>query len=611
MCGIIGYTGPQKAMPILLDGLHRMEYRGYDSAGIAITEPESVFLKKKAGKLAVLKESLAGIDHAGTTGIGHIRWATHGEPNDANAHPQTDADHEIFVVHNGIIENSKELRAQLQESGHVFTSQTDTEIFAHLIKDALGDKPLEQAVIKALQHVRGAYGIAVIRRSEPEKIVAARFGSPLLLGVVGEGEYIVASDVTAILRHTRKVVYLEDNDVVTLTPERYIITRRSGEQVSRDTEHIDWDIDAAEKGNHPHFMKKEIFEQPATVQISMQGRMLPDEGAARLGGLTEVRDKLRDIKRLSIIACGTAYHAGLVGEYMIEEYARIPVDVTHASEFRYRQLLPDQGTAYLAISQSGETADTIAALKETERQGGLMLGLVNVVGSTIARETHAGVYNHIGPEIAVASTKAFTSQLTVLALLSLLLGRDRELSIAQGQRIVKELSLLPEKIETILKNESKKIQDIATAIAESKGILYLGRKYNYPIALEGALKMKEIAYIHAEGYPAGEMKHGPLALIDETFPTVAIIPQDSVYEKNLSNLEEIRARKGPIIAIATEGDRRITEIAQHVIFVPKTLEMLTPILSVIPLQLLAYDVGVARGRDIDQPRNLAKSVTVE
>lgn len=594
-----------------MDGLHRMEYRGYDSAGIAIAEPESVFLKKKAGKLAVLKEALAGVDHKGTTGIGHIRWATHGEPNDTNAHPQTDAEHEIFVVHNGIIENSKELRTRLEASGHTFTSQTDTEIFVHLIKDALDGKPLEQAVAEALQHVRGAYGIAVLRRSEPEKIVAARFGSPLLLGIVGEGEYLVASDVTAILRHTRKVVYLEDNDLVTLTPERYVITRRNGEHVSRDPEHIDWDIAAAEKGNHPHFMKKEIFEQPATVQISMQGRMLPDEGAARLGGLTEVREKLGEIKRLSIIACGTAYHAGLVGEYMIEEYARIPVDVTHASEFRYRQLLPDPGTAYLAISQSGETADTIAALKETARQGGLTLGLVNVVGSTIARETDAGVYNHIGPEIAVASTKAFTSQLTVLALFTLLLGRDRELSIAQGQRIVKELSLLPEKIETILKEYDKKIQDIAYTVAQSQGFLYLGRKYNYPIALEGALKMKEIAYIHAEGYPAGEMKHGPIALIDETFPTIAIVPQDSVYEKNLSNLEEIRARKGPVIAIATEGDTRITDVAEHVLFIPKSLEMLTPILSVIPLQLLAYYVGVARGRDVDQPRNLAKSVTVE
>ncbi|MBI3963908.1 MAG: glutamine--fructose-6-phosphate transaminase (isomerizing), partial [Candidatus Kerfeldbacteria bacterium] len=588
MCGIIAYRGPREVLPILMDGLHRMEYRGYDSAGIAVVQPNGIALEKRKGKLDVLAGTLKDKTIPGTVGIGHIRWATHGAPSDVNAHPHADAEGKIVVVHNGIIENANALRTQLEGEGVRFVSETDTEIFAHLIaRELRNGGALEDAVHRTLMAIRGAYGIAVLSRDEPEKIVAARFGSPLILGIVGDGEYIVASDVTAILRHTRRVIYLEDGDVVTLTPNAYMIHTRGQTPIERTPEQIDWDIAAAEKGNHPHFMKKEIYEQPAGVQMSMQGRVLEDEGLAKLGGLEHVADQLREAERLVIVACGTAYHAGLVGEYMIEEYARVPVEVITASEFRYKQLLPDHHTAYLAISQSGETADTIAALQEVKRQGGLTLGIVNVVGSTVSRITDAGVYNHIGPEIAVASTKAFTSQLTVLALLTLVLARQRKLSLAQGQRIVRELAHLPAKIEAILRQDEH-IRDIAYRYAQSENMLYLGRKYNYPIALEGALKLKEIAYTHAEGYPAGEMKHGPIALIEESFPTVVIAPQDSVYEKNVSNIEEVRARRGPIIAVATEGDAELAKRVDDIMEIPKTLEMLTPILSVVPLQLFAY-----------------------
>ncbi len=611
MCGIIGYIGKQSAYPILLDGLRRMDYRGYDSAGIAIAEPKGIVVEKKAGKIQVLEEATKDKKWQGRVGIGHIRWATHGEPNEVNAHPHPDCDNQLFVVHNGIIENAQELRQELTEAGHSFRSETDTEVFSHLIEEASKTaKNLEEAVVEALKRVKGAYGIAVISKAEPGKIVGARLGSPLVLGLASDDQFILASDVTAILPHTRNVIYLEDYDMVVLNEQGYTIKTVSNQLVERKPEKIDWDITAAEKGNHPHFMKKEIFEQPSTVKTSMQGRTIDHLGLAKLGGLESVSEQLDKIERLVIIACGTAFHAGLIGKYMLEEYAKMPVEVAYASEYRYRNLIPDSKTAYLAISQSGETADTIGAIREAKRIGGLTLGIVNVVGSTLARETDAGVYNHIGPEIAVASTKAFTSQLTILALLTLFFGRKRGLTVSQGREIIVELKLIPEKIDAILDNDAE-IRKIAYQFAKSDNMMYLGRKYHYPLALEGSLKIKEISYVHAEGYPAGEMKHGAIALIQSSVPTVGIVPRDSVYEKTLSNLEEIKARSGPIIAVATKGDKKVRSLTDYVMEVPETIEMLYPILSVIPLQLFAYYVGVARGYDVDKPRNLAKSVTVE
>ncbi len=611
MCGIIGYLGQKTAYPILIDGLQSMEYRGYDSAGLAIAEPKGIVMIKKPGKINALTQVTANRDWSGTLGLGHIRWATHGVPNEVNAHPHSDCKGKIFVVHNGIIENARDLRHQLIKSGHSIVSQTDTELVPHLIEEQIRPNlTLEQAVKQALVRVEGAYGLAIISQDDPGKIVAARLGSPLVLGLISKGNYIVASDVTAILRHTRNVIYLEDSDIVTISRTGYTISSLLKQTPKRKLEYIDWDISAAEKGQYPHFMKKEIFEQPAAIATSIQGRLIPSKGLAKLGGLESITQKLDQVDRLIILACGTAYYAGLTAKYMLEEYALMPVEVVFSSEFRYRQIIPDKKTAYLAISQSGETADTIGAINEAQRIGGLTLGIVNVVGSTVARITDAGVYNHIGPEVAVAATKSFTSQLTVLALLTLFLGRRRQLSLVQGKRIADELKALPRKLETILKQDQH-IRSIAYQLAQSENMLYLARKYSYPIALEGALKMKEIAYVHAEGFASGETKHGPIALIGEHFPTVAIIPKDSVWEKNLSNLEEIKARHGPIIALTTKGDDQIKKVADYVITIPKTIEMLTPILSVVPLQLLAYYIGVARGNDVDKPRNLAKSVTVE
>ncbi len=610
MCGIIGYIGKDKAYPVLIDGLRRMEYRGYDSAGVAIVEPGGITLEKEAGRIAALEDVTKDKSGSGTVGIGHIRWATHGVPNATNAHPHVDCAGKVFVVHNGIIENARELREELTKAGHTFKSETDTEIFAHLIEDGLKKDPLEKAVSEALKRVHGAYGLAVLSADEPEKIIGARLGSPLLLGIVGEGEYVLASDVTAILPHTRDVVYLEDYDLVTITPTDYSIQNMSHKLVNRKPEQISWDISAAEKGNHPHFMKKEIFEQPQTVKTTMQGRIITHTGVAKFGGMEALGKRLDEIERIVIVACGTAYHAGLVGKYMLEEFAGIPVEVAYASELRYRKLIPDKNTAYLAISQSGETADTIGALREAKRTGSLALGIINTVGSTLAREVDAGAYNHIGPEIAVASTKAYTSQLTLLALLTVFLGRRRGMSLAEGKNILEYVQELPEAIQSILDDDAA-IKKIAYEFAKSDNMMYLGRKYQYPSALEGSLKIKEISYVHAEGYPAGEMKHGSIALVQEDFPVVGIIPQDSVYEKTYTNLEEIAARGGSIIAVATKGDKKITELTKNVLWIPKTIEMLNPVLSIIPLQLFAYYVGVARGYDVDKPRNLAKSVTVE
>ncbi|MFA6027882.1 MAG: glutamine--fructose-6-phosphate transaminase (isomerizing) [Patescibacteria group bacterium] len=612
MCGIIGYVGNKKAAPILIEGLKKMEYRGYDSAGVAIIHKKGkISCHKKKGKISNLEKDLPEILNDGSIGIAHTRWATHGAPSDLNAHPHAGCDEELYLVHNGIIENYYDLKKQLISEGHKIKTQTDTEILVHLVeKYYKKHKPLETAVMKALGDVVGTYGLAVVSSSEPNKIVAARLGSPLVLGVVKDGEYIVASDVTALLKHTRQVIYMEDREIVTITPKGFEICTLDNKKITKSIRQIEWDMKEAEKQGHPHFMFKEIMEQPHVVQDAMRGRLITEEGLSRLGGFMEQEERLRKVKRIVIVACGTAYYAGLVGEYMIEEYAGIPTEVDFASEFRYKKPVINGDTAVIIISQSGETADTLAALRESKRKGALVLGIVNVVGSTIAREVDAGAYSHAGPEIGVASTKAFMSQLTVLVLVAMYLGRQRGMSLVTGKRIGEELKLIPDKIKKILK-QNDDIKKLAKKYYKYKDFLYLGRKYNYAIAYEGALKLKEISYIHSEGFGSGEMKHGPIALIDENFPTLMIVPQDSVYEKNMSNLQEVKARGGKIIAIATEGDKEIKKLVDDVIYIPKTLEMLTPMLTVIPLQLFAYHCAVLLKRNVDQPRNLAKSVTVE
>lgn len=617
MCGIIGYVGHQKAKPILMEGLKRLEYRGYDSAGLAVLGNKKIKSVRAVGKVAELEKKIAGSDLEGTIGIAHTRWATHGKPSVANSHPHTDCKNEIFVVHNGIIENYLELKNNLLKKGHKFKSETDTEVIAHLIEDErkkTGD--LFEAVQKALFQLMGAYGIAVISKNDPNMIVVAKKGSPLLFGV-GEGEYVVSSDAAAIINHTKQVIYLSDGEVAKITPQGYQVIEMGQGKVKKEMVEINWSQESAQKGGFKHFMLKEIHEQPQAIESAIQGRVdkFIKEGSQIpiLGGLaptSEVKDRLAKIKRIIIVSCGTSYYSGLVGEYMIEEYTGIPVEVETASEFRYRKPVLDETTAVLAISQSGETADTLEAIREGKLKGALTLGIVNVVGSTISRETDAGVYNHAGPEIGVASTKAFTSQLSILALVTLSLGRQRQMSFVMGRRIAEELKRIPGLIKKILKNEAE-IKLIAKKYGKYENWLYLGRKYNFPIAMEGALKLKEISYVHAEGYAAGEMKHGPIAMIDGNFPSLFIVPTDSVYEKVISGMEEVKARGGKILAIATEKNKEITKLVDDVIYIPKTLEMLTPLLSVIPLQLLAYYIGVNKGYDVDKPRNLAKSVTVE
>jgi len=610
MCGIVGYIGKQNAIPISLDGLKRLEYRGYDSAGMALfdSQKNKIICVKVAGKVDSLEERFRNSNIFSNCAIAHTRWATHGIPSIKNAHPHNDCKKNIYLVHNGIIENYKFLKEKLKEEGHKFYSDTDTEILAHLIEKFFSGN-LEEAVVQALKLVKGTYGLAVISKNDPGKIVAARNSSPLLIGL-GRDEFIIASDPSAVVSYTKKVVYLEDGEVAVIAPEDFSITNLRQRKIIRPHVNLKWDFEEATKAGFPHFMLKEIFEIPETIQNSTRGRLIFDEGLAKLGGLELVLDELRGISRMVICACGTAYLASLAGEYMIEEYAGLPTEVEYASEFRYRKPILNQNTAFLAVSQSGETADTLAALREAKRKGILSLGVVNTVGSSVARETDAGVYNHAGPEIGVASTKAFVSQLTVFALFALLLGRQRQLSSVMGQRIAKEISALPEKVKEILKLNSQ-IRNLAKKYRDYNHFLYLGRKYNYPIALEGALKLKEISYIHAEGYGAGEMKHGPIALIDKNFPTFAIALSDSVYEKMFSNIMEIKAREGRVIVLATNGNNEIKKMVDDVIYVPKTLEMLSPILAVVPLQLFAYHIGVLRGCDIDKPRNLAKSVTVE
>jgi glucosamine--fructose-6-phosphate aminotransferase (isomerizing) len=608
MCGIVGYVGTKNCTSILIKGLKRLEYRGYDSAGLAVLSDSGIVLHKEAGKISALERMIKDERIKGLTGIAHTRWATHGEPTSANAHPHTDCNGRIAVVHNGIIENHSVLRKMLEAEGHTFRTETDTEVLPHLI-EKLYEGNLEVAVGKALQMVEGTYGIAVICSEEPGKIVGARNGSPLLVGVNSD-EYMVASDAAAVLSRTKHVVYLGDKEMAVISHEGFCTSTIDQQAVDREVEEIEWDLAATEKAGFPHFMLKEIFEQPQAVGDAMRGRLLPELGTAKLGGLNMTEAELRAIDRVIITACGTSWHAGMIGEYMLEDGARIPVEVEYASEFRYRNPVIRPGTAVIVISQSGETADTLAAMREAQAKGARALGLCNVVGSTIARESDGGVYVHAGPEIGVASTKAFSSQVTVLAILTLCLGRVKTMARDEGAAIARALLGIPDKIKRIL-DENDRIVEIARQYYNHNNFLYLGRGVNFPVALEGALKLKEISYIHAEGYPAAEMKHGPIALIDESMPVVFICTKDSAYEKILSNMAEVRARKGKIIAVATEGDEEILHHADHVIHVPATLEFLTPLLTVVPLQLLAYHVAVMRGCDVDQPRNLAKSVTVE
>lgn len=612
MCGIVGYIGPKNGVPIILEGLRRLEYRGYDSAGIALIKDGRFTIEKKAGKVADLVGKIGGLNGAlsASLGMGHTRWATHGEPNDVNAHPHWDAAKQIAIIHNGIIENYLAIKTKLLRDGHTFESETDTEVLAHLIGLMYERSPdLFQAVRLALAEVEGAYGLVVLSTHEPDKIVVARRGSPLIIGV-GDNENFVASDAAAIVDHTRQVVYLEDGEIAEITASGFRTTTIDDVEIDKVVEEITLELSQIERGGYEHFMLKEIHEQPETIRNAMRGRLIVQEGNAKLGGLDPVAEKLKHARRIIIAACGTSWHAGLVGEYMLETIAKIPTEVEYASEFRYRNPIINSDDVVFLISQSGETADTLAALREAKAKGATVLGIVNVVGSTIARESHGGVYIHAGPEIGVASTKAFTSQLSVLALLSLMLGRLRGMPAAEGQVLARELAALPEKVAGILL-QTDQIKAVSEEFKHSRNFLYLGRGSNFPVALEGALKLKEISYIHAEGYPAAEMKHGPIALIDDDMPVVFIVPKDGIYDKVMSNLQEVRARKGRIIAIANEDDSDIASMAEFVIRVPRTYGFFGPILNIIPLQLLAYYMALARGTNVDQPRNLAKSVTVE
>ena len=609
MCGIIGYIGSKRAQPILIEGLKRLEYRGYDSSGIAIINQEKgIVCTKSKGRIDALEKKLGNKTFSGTIGIAHTRWATHGVPSDKNAHPIWGCKKNVFLVHNGIIENSKKIKKRLVEKGHKFITETDTEVLSHLIEENFSSD-LELAVKKSLRQLVGAYAIAVIAKDDPDKIVFARNSSPLIVGL-GKNENFVASDASAMLAYTKNVIYLNDGEVGVITKDDFKISTLDNEVVSKKAQKLDWDISKASKEGYPHFMLKEILEIPQSIENSIRGRTLLEDGLAKLGGLELVVDKLRKIDRLVIVGMGTALIAGKVGEYMIEEHVGLPVEVEDASEFRYKKPVLNKKTAVLALSQSGETIDTLLALREAKRHGVLTLGIVNVVGSTIARETDAGIYNHIGPEIGVASTKVLVSQIVILALLTVFLGRQRNMSLVTGQKIIRETLKLSELSKGILKKKSE-IKKVAKKYASYKNFLFLGRKYNYPLAEEGALKLKEVSYIHAEGYPAGAMKHGPIALVDKNFPVMFLAPKDSVYEKMISAIEEVRARNGKTIAIATKGDVKIKKLVDDVIYIPKTIEMLTPALAAIPVQLFAYYIATFLGRDVDKPRNLAKSVTVE
>jgi len=608
MCGIIGYIGSKPAPNIILEGLRRLEYRGYDSAGIVTLNKGKFELRKKAGRINDLAAVLRKQPAHGNTGIGHTRWATHGAPTDENAHPHLDQSGKIALVHNGVIENHQQLKDKLLAAGHKFTSQTDTEVLAHLVGEYYkGD--LTEAVRLALKDVVGTYGIAVVHVDHPDLIVGARRGSPLLLGV-GRDENFLASDVSAIIAHTRRVVYLNDFEIVTLTRDDFQVSTIEAATVTPQVREVEFAAEEVERGKYPHFMLKEIYEQPRVVENALRGRISHDEATAKLGGLNLSPAELRAVDRIIFIACGTALHAGMIGKYMMEDLARIPTETDYASEFRYRNSPIDKHTLVFAISQSGETIDTLAAVRECRRKGHKTLGIINVVGSTIAREVDGGTYMHAGPEIGVAATKTFVSQVTIMALLAVLMGRMRHLASTRGTEILKELEQIPGKIERVLK-QNDAIAKIAKKYCEANSFLFLARQYNFPIALEGALKLKEISYVHAEGYPAAEMKHGPIALVDPRTPSVFIATKNSVYDKTMANIEEVKARKGPVVVVATEGDEEIGKKADDVIHVPDTLECLQPLLTVVPLQLLAYHIAVLRGCDVDKPRNLAKSVTVE
>ena len=608
MCGIVGYIGQNEALPVLIGGLKKLEYRGYDSSGVALIEDGKIETVRASGKIAALEDKLKNKPLHGHVGIAHTRWATHGAPTEQNAHPHQSFDGKISIVHNGIIENYAILKKKLQAEGVEFKSETDTEVVAHLIARYYKGN-LKEAVLKAISKIEGTFGLAVICKDEPGTLIGARRGSPLILGI-GQNEFYLASDVSAIIMHTQKVVYLDDNDIVEIKEDGYNLLNTHSQPVQHEVQDVEFDADAIAKGGFAHFMLKEIFEQPEVLRNTMRGRLLYAEGNAKLAGLDTNIKELRNINRIIITACGTSYYAGMVGEYMIEDLAGVPVEVEYASEFRYRNPIIKPGTLVLAISQSGETADTLAALKEAQQKGATALAICNGVGSTIARTSDGGVYLHAGPEIGVASTKAFTSQVTVLAMIALLLGRQRRLSFESGADIVKAMQELPELVNQTLKL-SDQIAGIANKYVKANNFLYLGRHFNYPVAMEGALKLKEISYIHAEGYPAAEMKHGPIALIDENMPVVVIAPKDALFDKVISNVREIKARGGKVIAISTADCHPLDEIADHLITVPKTIPMLMPIVTCVPLQLLAYHIAVLRGNDVDQPRNLAKSVTVE
>jgi glucosamine--fructose-6-phosphate aminotransferase (isomerizing) len=608
MCGIFAYAGLREAEPILIDGLSRLEYRGYDSAGLATITGRHLHLRKRAGRIANLSRYLGERPAPGCVGISHTRWATHGPATHANAHPHVGGDGLVAVVHNGVIENYAALKEQLQSEGVVFHSDTDTEVIAHLIASYFnGD--LVEAVQAALPRLKGTYGLAVVSPQQPEVIVGARLGSPLVLGI-GEGEYFLASDPSALLGKTDKVVYLQDRQLCQISADSWQILHADRTRAEASVEQIDWEEGDSDKGEFEHYMLKEIYEQPVALENAMRGRLCVEEGSAHFGGLNLESQRLRQAERLVLTACGTSYHAALVGEYLFEEVARIPVEVEYASEFRYRNSPLERNTIVVAITQSGETADTLAALRESQRKGHPTLALCNVVGSTIAREADGGVYLHAGPEVGVASTKAFTSQVTVLAMLALYLGRMRHLSALQGTRMVEDLLGLPDVIRQTLSCHDE-VRRIAERYCDVNNFLYLGRQSLFPVALEGALKLKEVSYIHAEGYPAAEMKHGPIALVDENTPSVFLVPRGQVFDKVMSNLEEVKARGGPVIAIATEGDDRVAARADEVIYIPDVPDYLQPLVTVVPLQLLAYHIALLRGCDVDKPRNLAKSVTVE
>ncbi|HWR00427.1 MAG TPA: glutamine--fructose-6-phosphate transaminase (isomerizing) [Chlorobaculum sp.] len=614
MCGIVGYIGSREAAPLLLNALKRLEYRGYDSAGIAVIR-DSLHVIKKKGSVSNLEELLndSGSEMLGATvGIAHTRWATHGDPSDRNAHPHMNVSDDIALIHNGIVENYSILKQGLIAQGYEFKSDTDSEVLVHLIDRIWKADPsldLEGAVRSALRHVEGAYGLCIISSREPDKIVVARKGSPLVIGI-GDGEFFIASDAAPIVEHTKKVVYLSDGEMAVVTRDNYIVkTIENVEQEKRVTE-LDFSLEKIEKGGFKDFMLKEIFEQPEVMRDVMRGRVRLEEGRVQLGGIEDYLDRLKQAKRIVICACGTSWHAGLIGEYLIEEFARIPVEVDYASEFRYRNPIVSSDDVVIVISQSGETADTLAALRLAKEKGAMVLGICNVVGSTIARETLCGIYTHAGPEVGVASTKAFTAQVIVLFMLAMALSKGRTISHDEIRLNLRELMEVPEKVFQILE-QNDVIREIAVKLKDASNALYLGRGYNFPVALEGALKLKEISYIHAEGYPAAEMKHGPIALIDEDMPVIFIATRDNTYTKILSNIEEVRSRKGKVIAIASEGDREVSRLADHVIYIPQASSPVLPLLTVIPLQLLAYHIATLRGCNVDRPRNLAKSVTVE